>query len=241
MMNNILSESCQFTLHLDSLVEDFIKKGLNRENFDVKEIKTNPNMMAEDWQKLSEILASQDTHYDYIFKSLYYTKLDKVTNIQFYPMVIKALITMLEKGVNVDKIDFVFKSSDMSFSAEKISKYQAFCRYELSESPSIILDSTDFIKDSKKKKPMSIPDFNKELKTSKVFSTTSDYKVLIYDKQAEFILRNKILESFLRATNFEADVKPIYKTYNEQYDILVSSLPLLESIQKYSYNSSEFK
>jgi hypothetical protein len=241
MMNNLLSESSQFTLHLDSLVEDFIKKGLNKENFDIKEIKTNPNMMAEDWQKLSEILANQDTHYDYIFKTLYYTKFDKVTNIQFYPLIIKSLITMLEKGVNLDKIDFAFKSSDMSFSAEKISQYQAFCRYELSESPSIILDSTDFIKDSKKKKPISIPDFNKELKTSKVFSTTSDYKVLIYDKQAEFILRNKILESFLRATNFEADVKPIYKTFNEQYDILLSSLPLLDSIQTYSYNSSEFK
>jgi hypothetical protein len=239
MINSFLSETSQFTLHLDSDVENIIKKAFNKENLDVKEIKTNPNMLPEDWQKLIEILSSQDTHFDFIFKSFFYSTLDKMTNLNFYPLLIKVLMTMLEKGINHDKIELSFKASDNSFSAEKISQYHALCRYELPESPSAILDSTDFIKDSKKKKPISIPDFNKEHKTSKVFSSTQEHRVLIYDKQAEFILRNKILECFLRAINFESDVKPIYKAFNEQYDILVSSLPLFEGVQTFAYTPSE--
>ena len=161
---------------------------------------------------------------------------------------------MIEKGVNIDKINFIFKSkeegSDFSSGSssgygsadikERFSKYQAFCVYELPDITSAIIDTSDFGKDSKKKKPVKAPEFSSDLKNSKLYQKNAEHNVLIYDKIAEFIVRNKILEESIRAFNNELETKVIFKQFNEAYDSFVNSLPIFNHIQLYTFNASDF-
>jgi hypothetical protein len=164
-------------------------------------------------------------------------------SVNFYPQIIKAICSMLEKGINTSKINLIFKPKQILTKLEDlVSKYQAFCIYTLDEPASLILDNTDFVKDNKKK-PLRVPEFKNELKTSKFFQRTQDHNILIYDKLAEFNLRNKILECCIRVIQNEIDTKPIYKTFNDLYDTFMEdNTRLIENtIQTYIFRQSEFQ
>jgi hypothetical protein len=150
---------------------------------------------------------------------------------------------MIEKGNNINKINFVFKNSnDNKEFDEKIKNYQAFCCFELIEPCDIILDTVDYIKDNNKKKPVKSPDFRNELKVSRFFQRVPDHNILIYDKNGEFIIRNKILECCIRAIQNEIEPKIIYKSFNELYDEYTSKCTskIENLIQTYSFKAVEF-
>lgn len=184
-------------------------------------------------------------NYDYILKHLCLDEVDPQTklplvDISFYPLIVKSLCLMIERGVCINKINFVFKSPSNKVFEDDIKKYQAFCKYDLNDDYTTILENSDFTKDHKKK-PVKVPEFEEDLKTSKYFQKTVDHNILIYDKVAEFIIRNKILESAIRTIHNDIDTKPIFKTFNEAYEQVVSTSLIESTIQSYSIKPSEIQ
>jgi hypothetical protein len=156
---------------------------------------------------------------------------------------------MIEKGNNIDKINFIFKQREeaqplqhigIEELRERFNKYQAFCVYSLPDSTNNIIDTTDFTKDTKKKKPIKAPEFNMDMKTAKLYQKNSEHNILIYDKTAEFIVRNKILEESIRIYNHELETKAIFKQFNELYEDVMESMQIYDFIQYYSYTVNDF-
>lgn len=186
--------------------------------------------------KIGDVLSDINLNNDYFMKNIF-EKLSDLPSKQFYSQIIKLSCSMIEKGINIDKINFVFKSysnNDKSFD-ERISRYQAFCVFDMNERFEDILDSTDYIRDMKRKKPLKSPEFDNELKVAKLFQPHAELPVLIYNKTAEFIIRNKILESCLRCINSDMETKPIFKLFNDLYEKSIISLDLMNKIQSYSF------
>lgn len=156
---------------------------------------------------------------------------------------------MIEKGNNIDKINFIFKQRedgqplqiiDLEEMKARILKYQAFCVYSLPDSSNNIIDTTDFTKDTKKKKPVKAPEFSMDLKTAKLYQKNSEHNIIIYDKTAEFIVRNKILEESIRIYNHELETKAIFRQFNEMYENIIDSMQIYDIIQFYSYTINDF-
>lgn len=242
MLTNYLSESGNFNLYFDSSIEDIIKQKIDKEDLDINNLKGNTDLETEDWNKIGEILSDINLNNDYILKNLM-EKLETEINPHFYSLIIKGLCSLIEKGISIDKINFIFKNSNEIINIpyeEKIQSYQAFCQYNPNEDILNTLETVDYIKDSKKKKPIKAPEFDNEFKNSKYFNKTPDHNVLIYDKIAEIVVRNKILENCIKSINTEIDTKPIFKRVNEVYDELLSTSDIYNMIQFYSYQPNEF-
>ena len=158
-----------------------------------------------------------------------------------YTSIIKAVIVMLERGKENDKIQFIINSE--STIDEILSLYKAFCILNIENSPSSndLLAVADWNKD-RKRKNIKVPEFNSINKVSKYYTPTSEYKILIYDKTAEFLVRNKILENMLKAVVIRFDIAdmdatPIFYKLNEMYDIITTNINYSDKIQFLEYQT----
>jgi hypothetical protein len=161
-------------------------------------------------------------------------------NIEFYPLIIKALCTLSEKGTWSDRINFIFKSDYSQTNLEKkLATYQAICKLNLSESYDEILDTVSFVKDLKKK--IKVPEFNDEIRLSRFFQQTPNHRVLIYDKNAEFIVRNKFLEMCLRTIVNEVDSRQAFVVFNRHYEEFISlaDSEIFRDIQLFEFSNNE--
>lgn len=192
--------------------------------------------------KIGDVISDINLSGDYIFNE-FCQRLKEHIIINLYSNLVKALCLMIEKGHNIDKINFVFKNTNhiqkLGFE-EKIATYQAFCILEMIDNYSDILDSVEYIKDSKKKKAIKAPEFDDQLIIAKYYQKNQDHNLLIYDKTAEFIIRNRILESFLRFVNNEVDSKPIFKTFNDIYESVLNDFGEFNSTKNFRFIQSEF-
>lgn len=199
-------------------------------------------MEIEDWNNIAKIISELDINTDYILKDLLekYSNDNNPINIEFYPMIIKSLCFLCEKGTWIDKINLIFKKSYSNPNFEnKISSYQAYCKLNMNESPEEIMEVVNFVRESKKK--LKIPEFDEEITISRYFTKTADHNILIYDKNAEFIIRNKLFEMCLRTINFDVDMRQAFITFNKQYDelILKADSEAFKGIQIFEYLNSE--
>lgn len=149
---------------------------------------------------------------------------------------------MLEKGKEFEKIQFVVNLPPKTIE-EKISLYRAFCILKIDNSltSNDLLSTSDWVKD-RRKKNIKVPEFNNISKTSKFYTPTPDYKVLIYDKTAEFLLRNKVYENCLKAIvmRFEImdmDATPMFTKYNEIYDSTMDRINFSNILQVLEYQN----
>ena len=140
--------------------------------------------------KIGEILSDLEYNYDYILKySMKFLSNCKDKNTQtllkFYSRIIKCLCSMLEKGIRSEKINFIFRpAADPVDFKSRITKYVAICKYIPNDTLENIINSVEYlsVKDPKRKKPLRLPEFDLETKTSKNFAKTQDHNVLIYNK-----------------------------------------------------------
>jgi hypothetical protein len=162
-----------------------------------------------------------------------------ITNFNFYPLIMKSVCLMIDRGINADKINFISKPAGQVSSIEKIKQYEAFCQIELDYNCQELLENVEYVKHSNKKKPIKAPEFDSEMKLAKLYQRTPEHNVLIYDKSSELVIRNKILECCLRVicTN-EIESKPIFKNFNNLYDTYVSSNDIYNITQFYSYSNN---
>ena len=157
------------------------------------------------------------------------------TKTQFYNIVLKCLINLIEK--NNEKVNIVFKENNM------IENYKALCLFNFPNDEVIEYNS----KDKKKKKGIKPLEYTFDI-NAKLFSKTQDANVLIYNKKAEFIVRNKVLELFMRSIEIiydeelDIDLKKIYTEFGKAYDDIIISTGIYE---KYTivdfYDKSEIQ
>jgi hypothetical protein len=141
----------------------------------------------------------------------------------------------------MDKININFKPADSKVEnlEEKLVKYQGLCVLENSEKMLASLEKMEFAKDTKKKKAFKVPDISDE-RNAKAFQKTPEINILFFDKKAEFITRNKVLEAFLKLYHnkfeLEIDSKTIFKVYNELYDSIFEENDLYNKIQTFKFD-----
>jgi hypothetical protein len=237
-----LSESGPLNIYFNINIEDEMKAALERDdlditNLDINNLKSNTELRTEDWLKIGEILSRLELQIDPIVVSIVNS-----TEPLLYSYIIQALCSLLEKGMNLDKINFIFRPPlSISNNQEQLTlpdyskKYVALCIQELSEHYDDILNNVEFVKD-KKKKPIKVPEFDNDIKISRYFQRTDDIKdVLIYDKYAEFVIRNKVLENCLKILSVDFESKQIFKTFNEMYEQELGEIVKFENMHIFSY------
>ena len=66
-----------------------------------------------------------------------------------------------------------------------------------------------------------------------------EHNVLLYDRVAEFILRNKIFEQVIGhigyVLNQDIDSQPMFNTFNETYDKMIDSSDFNKLVQVYHF------
>jgi len=155
--------------------------------------------------------------------------------------VLKALLLLLEKAQQIEKINITFKQMDQQDITieERLSKFSGYCLVNNSDKTIQSLERLEYAKDTKKKKAFKVPDVDHE-RGVKSFQKTPEINVLFYDKKAEFITRNKVLEAFLKLYHnkfeIEIDSKTIFKVFNEFYDAVMDSADLETKIQTFKFD-----
>lgn len=154
---------------------------------------------------------------------------------------LKALFLLLEKSQHTEKINITFKQSDQTEITveDRLSKFSGFCLIKNSEKTIESLERLEYAKDTKKKKAFKVPDVDHE-RGVKSFLKTPEINVLFYDKKAEFITRNKVLEAFLKLYHnkfeIEIDSKTIFKVFNEFYDAIMDAADIETKIQSFKFD-----
>ena len=70
-------------------------------------------------------------------------------------------------------------------------------------------------------------------------NSPESHKVLLWNRVAEFIIKNKIfkctLDHFSYTTNHEIDSKPAFEPFNHDYDVMINNSLINNTIHIYHY------
>ena len=120
-----------------------------------------------------------------------------------------------------------------------LNKYEAVCMLEWEKPTSEVLNTCEYIRPSKKKN-VPIPDLESDFIQLKAYQNNPEsHNVLLYDRVAEFCLRNKVFECalahFTYVTSVENDSQEQFKSFNEIYDCYIDNSDISKNIQVYHY------
>ena len=123
--------------------------------------------------------------------------------------------------------------------ADVLNKYEAVCMLEWEKPTSEIINTCEFIRPSKKKN-VPAPDLESDFIQVKAYQNNPEaHNVLLYDRVAEFCLRNKVFECalahFTYITSIENDSAEQFKSFNEVYDQYIDNSEISNTIQVYHY------
>ena len=130
------------------------------------------------------------------------------------------------------------EEKELTFS-DILNKYEAVCMLEWEKSTNEIINTCEFIRPSKKKN-VPAPDLESDFIQVKAYQNNPEaHNVLLYDRVAEFCLRNKVFECalahFTYVTSIENDSAEQFKTFNETYDQYIDNSEISKTIQVYHY------
>ena len=136
-----------------------------------------------------------------------------------------------EEKENIPKKEITF--------AELLNKYEAICMMEWEKSTYEIINNCDYVRPSKKKN-VPAPDLENDFIQLKAYQNNPEvHNVLLYDRIAEFCIRNKIFECalahFAYITNIENDSSEMFKSFNAVYDEVIDNSRISNIIQVYHY------
>ena len=123
--------------------------------------------------------------------------------------------------------------------ADILNKYEAICMMEWEKSTNEIINNCDFVRPSRKKN-VPAPDLENDFIQLKAYQNNPEtHNVLLYDRIAEFCLRNKIFECalahFSYITNIENDTPEMFRNFNAFYDEIIDNSQISNTIQVYHY------
>ena len=184
-----------------------------------------------------------------------------------YKLIIRSLIDMCSKSIYTDHFKLLFDKEQKEEEEEEkkeeegeekeneeekehgekkeitfeeiLNKYEAVCMMEWEKSTYDIINNCDFVRQSKKK-TVPAPEFENDFIQLKAYQNNPEtHNVLLYDRVAEFCLRNKIFECalahFAYITNIENDSAELFKNFNAAYDEVIDNSRISNVIQVYHY------
>ena len=191
--------------------------------------------------------------------------------ISFYSLIIKCLIDMITKSSYTDHFNFIFDKEKKEEGEEaeeekkeeeeeeneepkevkeetfedKLKKYEAICMFDWKKKYSDILEEVEYVR-ANKKKTVPAPDFESDMNQVKAYQNNPEvHNVLLWDRVAEFIIRNKIFENalahFSYTTSNEIDSKPAFEQFNNDYDEMINNSVINNTIQVYHYEPEKEK
>ena len=136
-----------------------------------------------------------------------------------------------DKGDKKEEKELTFK--------DVLNKYEAVCMLEWEKSTNEIINTCDFVRPSKKKN-VPAPNLDSDFIQVKAYQNNPEiHNVLLYDRIAEFCLRNKVFECalahFTYVTSIENDSAEQFKSFNEIYDQYIDNSDISKTIQVYHY------
>ena len=189
----------------------------------------------------------------------------------FYKLIIRSLIDLCSKASYTDHYKLLFDKGKepeeekqeeeeekeneeeekenklkkgISFS-DILKKYEAICMIEGEKSTYEIINNCDFVRQNKKKN-IPAPDLEADFIQLKAYQNNPEvHNVLLYDRVAEFCIRNKIFECalahFSYITNIENDSSELFKNFNANYDEVIDNSQISNTIQVYHYSPEKEK
>ena len=136
-----------------------------------------------------------------------------------------------DKGDKKEEKELTFK--------DVLNKYEAVCMLEWEKSTNEIINTCDFVRPSKKKN-VPAPNLDSDFIQVKAYQNNPEiHNVLLYDRIAEFCLRNKVFECalahFTYITSIENDSAEQFKSFNDIYDQYIDQSDISNTIQVYHY------
>ena len=129
--------------------------------------------------------------------------------------------------------------------ADLLNKYEAICMMEWEKSTHEIINTCEFVRPSKKKN-VPAPDLESDFIQVKAYQNNPEsHNVLLYDRIAEFCLRNKVFECALAhlsfITNIENETSDLFKNFNAAYDEYIDNTQISNTIQVYHFSPEKEK
>ena len=129
--------------------------------------------------------------------------------------------------------------------ADLLNKYEAICMMEWEKSTKEIINTCEYVRPSKKKN-VPAPDLENDFIQVKAYQNNPEsHNVLLYDRIAEFCLRNKVFECALAhlsfITNIENETSELFKNFNANYDEVIDNSQISNTIQVYHYSPEKPK
>ena len=129
--------------------------------------------------------------------------------------------------------------------ADLLNKYEAICMMEWEKSTHDIINTCEFVRPSKKKN-VPAPDLESDFIQVKAYQNNPEsHNVLLYDRIAEFCLRNKVFECALAhlsfITNIENETSELFKNFNAAYDEYIDNTQISNTIQVYHFSPEKEK
>ena len=126
-----------------------------------------------------------------------------------------------------------------------LNKYEAICMMEWEKSTKEIINTCEYVRPSKKKN-VPAPDLENDFIQVKAYQNNPEsHNVLLYDRIAEFCLRNKVFECALAhlsfITNIENETSELFKNFNANYDEVIDNSQISNTIQVYHYSPEKPK
>ena len=102
-----------------------------------------------------------------------------------------------------------------------------------------ILEEVEYVRGNRKK-TVPAPEFESDMNNVTAYQNNPEsHNVLLWNRVAEFIIRNKIFECtlahFSYTTNNEIDTKPAFEQFNHDYDEMINNSVINNTIQIYHY------
>jgi hypothetical protein len=158
-------------------------------------------------------------------------------------MLTSSFISSLANGKHADKINIQFKETKEGTIHDRFKEYKALCVLEIAETLEDIFEEAEF-KDKKKKKGIRTPEFRFET-SARYLTRTQEFNILIYNKKAEFLIRNKIFEIIIKhletITEHELDIetKNMFIKFNELYEAMIDRTGIYEKLLCLRFKDNE--
>ena len=132
-----------------------------------------------------------------------------------------------------------------------LKEYEAICMLEWKKSTEEIIENCEYLRPGRKKN-VPAPDLDNDFIQVKAYQNNQNvaenlkpHNVLLYDRIAEFCIRNKIFECALAhlsfVTSIENESSGQFKAFNKCYDECIDNSKINNTIQVYHYAPEEEK
>jgi hypothetical protein len=158
-------------------------------------------------------------------------------------MIVRSFISLLANGNHTERINIQFKDTKEASIEDRYKDYKALCVLDMADDLVEIFEEVEF-KDKKKKKGIRSPEFRFET-SAKYFTRTPEFNILIYNKKAEFLIRNKVFEVIIKTyetmTEVELDIetKNLFLKFNELYEGMIDRTEIYEKLLCLRFKDNE--